>query len=122
MPRVAGRTRPRFQPVTPAVLVPLLAEQGVMINPDRPIVMYQSMMIDLDTLDIRGAVLESDQHLVEINGKRGRVDLAFHLVSEGDIVGRGKKCILLSGLKPYEKHASAEAIARYEERVRTLSG
>lgn len=106
----------------PHLLVPLLAEQGVMINPDRPIVMYQSMVIDLDTLQISGAVLESDEHLVEINGKRGRVDLAFNLVSGGEIVGRGRKCILLSGLKPYEKHASAEAISRYEDRVRTLGG
>ena len=59
---------------------------------------------------------------MEINGKRGSVDLAFHLVSNGEIVGRGKKCMLLSGLKPYEKVASAEAINRYEERARALSG
>ena len=110
----SGRTFPRL-------LVPLLADQGVMINPDRPIVMYQSMVIDLDTLDISGALLESDGHRVEINGKRGSVDLAFHLVSNGEIVGRGKKCMLLSGLKPYDKQLNAEAINRYEERVRTLS-
>ena len=41
------------------LLVPLLAEQNVMINPERPVVMYESMNIDLDRLDIQALALET---------------------------------------------------------------
>ena len=95
----------------PHILVPLLAEQNVMINPDRPMVIYESMTIDLDRLDITQPVLQGDYNALEINGKRGSVELAFNLVDEGDIVGRGKKHMLLSGLRDYDKDAIATAIA-----------
>ena len=44
----------------PHILVPLLAEQGVMIHPERPMVIYESMSIDLDRLDITRPVLQGD--------------------------------------------------------------
>ncbi len=99
----------------PHILVPLLAEQNVMINPDRPMVIYESMSIDLDRLDIKQPVLQGDYNLLEINGKRGSVELAFHLADGGDIVGRGKKHMLLSGLREYDKDAIATAIVTYND-------
>ncbi len=52
---------------------------------------------------------------LEINGKRGSVELAFNLVDGGEIVGRGKKHMLLSGLREYDKDAIATAIVTYND-------
>ena len=105
----------------PHILVPLLAAQNVMINPERPMVIYESMTIDLDRLDITQAVLQGDSNTLEINGKRGSVALAFNLTDGGEIVGRGKKHMLLSGLREYDKDAIAGAIVTYNDSKRTFS-
>ena len=99
----------------PHILVPLLAEQKRMINPDRPMVIYQSMTIDLDRLDIANPLLKGDYNKLEINGKRGSVELAFHLEDDGEIVGRGKKHMLLSGLQEYSADTVATAISTYNK-------
>ena len=99
----------------PHILVPLLEEKGVMINPTRPMVMYQSMLIDMDRLDISSVELElnKEKTIMDVNGKRGNICLAFNLVSEGEIVGRGEKHMLLSGLMPYDKEAMDRVIRGY---------
>ena len=100
----------------PHILVPLLEEQNMMINPDRPMVIYESMTIDMDTLDIKTPSLEINHNELEISGKRGSVLLAFNLLESGEIVGRGAKRMLLSGLRDYDKEAMANAIASYNQR------
>lgn len=97
----------------PHILVPLLAEKNVMINPERPMVIYESMVIDLDSLDIQQPLLVGDYNKLEINGKRGSVELAFNLVDGEHIVGRGKKHMLLSGLREYDAQVMADAIETY---------
>lgn len=89
----------------PHILVPLLAEQNMMINPTRPMVMYQSMSIDMDRLDFEQPALQIDHNELEIDGKRGSVLLAFNFVDSGEIVGRGRKRMLLSGLREYDEQA-----------------
>ena len=106
----------------PHILVPLLAEQNRMINPDRPMVIYQSMTIDLDTLNIESPTLEIDRNELEINGKRGSVLLAFNFKDGGKIVGRGKKHMLLSGLREYDEEAVKGAIAAYNQRKSHFPG
>ena len=88
----------------------------MMINPARPMVIYESMTIDLDTVDIKTPRLEIDQNKLEINGKRGNVLMAFNLVESGNIVGRGQKRMLLSGLREYDKTAMDAAVGRFNER------
>jgi hypothetical protein len=100
----------------PHILVPLLAEQNVMINPDRPVVMYQSMVIDLDTLDIKAPSLEIDHNELEITGKRGDILLAFNLTDSGKVIGRGKKHMLVSGLREYEQSAVEELVTSFNQR------
>ncbi len=100
----------------PHILVPLLAGENVMINPDRPMVMYESMTIDLDRLDIHSPSLEIDHNEVVVNGKRGEVQMAFNLVDTGDIVGRGRKRMILSGLREYEKQAMDAITASLNQR------
>jgi len=97
----------------PHILVPLLAEQHVMIHPERPMVIYESMSIDLDRLDIAQPRLQGDSNQLALNGKRGSVDLAFNLVDGGEIVGRGRKHMLVSGLRDYDEDTVTSAIAIY---------
>lgn len=85
----------------PGILVKLMAENNVMINPARPMVMYQCMKINLDRLDITTLSLQLAQTSLSIEGKRGDAWLEFDLISEGDVVGHGKKHMLLSGLRDY---------------------
>ena len=99
----------------PHILVPLLAEQNVMINPDRPMVMYQSMIIDLDTLDIKAPSLEIDHNELEIAGKRGNVLLAFNLKDAGKVIGRGRKYMLVSGLREYDQGAVEGLVTRFNQ-------
>jgi len=100
----------------PHILQPLLAGANVMINPARPMVIYASMTIDLDRLDVVNPQLQGGDHRIEIDGKRGKVDLVFNLVDGGEIVGRGAKRLLLSGLREYDDPAMAAAIAEFDER------
>ncbi|MFK7976110.1 MAG: DUF3581 family protein [Halioglobus sp.] len=106
----------------PDLLVPLLAEHEVMINPQRPMVMYQSMSIDLDRVDIREPALCSDTSELSIDGKRGMAVLAFKLLDGDEPVGSGQKRILLSGLRPYDDEQMAGVVAVYEKRKEVFSG
>lgn len=99
----------------PHILVPLLAEQKMMINPDRPMVIYESMSIELDRLDIAQPRLQGNANRLEINGKRGSVELAFQFVDGNDVVGRGRKHMLLSGLREYDEDIVASAIVTYND-------
>jgi hypothetical protein len=91
----------------PHILVPLLQEQNVMIHPTRPMVMYQSMLIKLDRLDLTDIELELDKEntTLEVNGKRGNICLAFNLKSGDQLIGRGEKHMIASGLKLFEQEA-----------------
>ena len=105
----------------PHILVPLLAEQNVMINPERPIVMYQSMIIDLDTLDIKAPSLDIDHNELEITGKRGNILLAFNLMDSGKVIGRGKKHMLVSGLREYDQAAVEGLVSSFNQRKQSFS-
>lgn len=100
----------------PHILVPLLAGQGVMINPGRPMVFYESMVIDLDRLDFADLQLVVDDNRLGINGKRGEVQLAFNLVDDGEVVGRGKKRMVLGGLHAYDREVMDAAVADFDRR------
>lgn len=99
----------------PNILVPLLAEQNMMINSDRPMVIYASMTIDLDRLDIESPSLCSDYNTLEINGKRGGVELGFNLLEHDEVVGRGRKRLVLGGLREYDKAVMDAALVTYNE-------
>lgn len=107
----------------PHILMPLMEDQGVIINPARPMVMYQSMLIDLDRLDLEDIELELNQPktTLTVNGKRGAVCLAFDLKVGDEVIGRGEKHMVVSGLMPFEKTYSDQIICDYNQRktVRT---
>lgn len=102
----------------PHILEPLLAGAGVTLNPARPVVMYVSMTIDLDCLDVKNPRLEGGDHKIDIRGKRGSVELLFNLVEDNKVVGRGAKKLVLSGLVDYDKASMDAAIADFDTRKR----
>ena len=100
----------------PHILVPLLAEQNVMFNPARPMVFYESMVIDLDRLDIEAPIMVQEKNELTLDGKRGEVQFAFNLVDSGSVVGRGKKRMVLGGLREYDASVMDAAVTTFNER------
>ena len=105
----------------PQVLVPLMKDNDVMINTERPLVIYDHMRISLDRLDIDSVDLELTDPVFRLYGKRGDVALNFDLLSNGKSIGRGQKKIVLSGLRQYEQARIDELIEAYEGRRRRFA-
>jgi hypothetical protein len=99
----------------PDILVKLMSENKVMINPARPMIMYQSMSIDLYTLAAESVSLKLAKTSLTIEGKRGDAWLEFDLLSNGVVIGHGKKHMLLSGLRPYEQASIDAMINQYRQ-------
>jgi hypothetical protein len=99
----------------PDILVKLMSENSVMINPARPMVMYQSMSIDLFTLDAESITLKLAKTSLTIDGKRGDAWLEFDLLSDDKVIGHGKKHMLLSGLRSYEQESIDAMVNQYRE-------
>jgi hypothetical protein len=97
----------------PHILVPLMASEGVMINPSRPLVIYQSMEINLDRLDCQDPQLESTGSRLDVQGKKGMVRLDFRFMEAGNEVGRGTKYMALRGLQPYQNEAMQAVVDEY---------
>ncbi len=74
------------------------------------------MTIDLDRLDIHAQALAMDHADVLISGKRGEVELAFNLVDDGKLAGRGRKRMILSGLREYDRQVMDEVVVSLNRR------
>jgi hypothetical protein len=87
----------------PHILVPLWKDKNVMVNPARPLVIYQSMSINMDSLDFTNPILEATTPELSVEGKRGHVVLRFDFKYGDKKIGSGEKRMILSGLKPYDQ-------------------
>lgn len=100
----------------PDLLDPLLAEHGVMFNPDRPFVVYDSMQIRLEQTPETDLSLElADSHLA-VEGKRGDARFDFVIRQSGERIGHCTKQMVVSGLRDYDANRMAEVIALYQSR------
>lgn len=99
----------------PHILVELMKECQVMINPTRPMIMYESMSIHLDNLDFEEVTLKLSSTTLDIDGKRGNACLSFDLVSKGQVIGNGKKFMLLSGLRDYCQETIDNIVTQYND-------
>jgi len=106
----------------PHILVALMESNGVMINPTRPMVMYESMTIHLDSLDFTDVELALADSTLSIDGKRGVADLIFDLNADGKKIGYGKKHMLLSGLRPYEQELIDSIVNEYNNKKSKFLG
>ena len=99
----------------PHVLVPLMKENNVMINTERPLIIYDHMRISLDTLDIDSVELSLSDSIFRLYGKRGDIALNYDLCCNGELVGKGQKKMVLSGLREYEQDRIDELTEAYNE-------
>lgn len=103
----------------PHILVPLMERHGVMINPERPLVIYECMSFGLRSLEIADSMLTAlDLALVdstlEIDGKRAKAQLSFEWRLGGECVGSGAKTLILGGLRPFEAVGLQGLVERYD--------
>ncbi len=98
----------------PHILVPLMKEHNVMINPDRPMVIYESMAFEFEHLNINAPTLKLSGSQLEVKGKRGLVRIEFKVLENGTQVGSGFKTMVLSGLREYDQVRIDDIIQRYE--------
>ena len=87
----------------PNILVPLMANNGVMINPSRPLVIYESMSLKMKENLFEKVSTEVDDVFLEITGKRAKVAISFTLSSERQIIGAGAKNLVIASLRPYDQ-------------------
>jgi hypothetical protein len=104
----------------PHIIIPLMGKQDVMINPARPMVIYESMLIDLNTVDVSELALEYAEPSFEYAGKRGKITLRFDLVENGIKVGSGEKHMVVSGIREYCQAMVDDLITFYNERKANL--
>ncbi|KAA0013047.1 DUF3581 family protein [Billgrantia pellis] len=97
----------------PHVLKPLFEAQGVMFNPRRPLVIYDSMGFSLDRLDLTEPSLELVESRLDVIGKRGDVRLEFRIKDGGKAVGSGSKKLVVSGLCAYDAAAMEEIVNEF---------
>jgi len=105
----------------PHILVPLMKKHNMMINPDRPLVIYNSMLIDISDLNISNPSLELINSNMDIDGKRGNVCLKFHFIEDGKIVGTGEKNMVLSSLRGFEEDKITQLVETYDLRKNTVT-
>ncbi|MCE9663311.1 DUF3581 domain-containing protein [Halomonas sp. M5N1S17] len=97
----------------PHVLKPLLEEKGVMFNPRRPLVIYDSMGFSLERLDLGRPSLELVDSRMAVSGKRGDVTLQFRITDGGEEVGSGSKKLVVSGLCDYDASAMEDIVTEF---------
>ena len=100
----------------PYILVPLMEQHQVMINNNRPLVMYQSMSLNLDQLELEKPEVKLINADMQVEGKRGNVTLHFAINDGGKAVGRGEKKLVLSGLREFDPQVMDKLIKEYEAR------
>ena len=97
----------------PHVLVPLMAKHNVMINTERPLVIYDSMSFEIDQLNFQAADLEASATELEAKGKRGEARLHFNINADNTIVGKGYKKLLISGMREYHEETIQQFVDNY---------
>jgi hypothetical protein len=100
----------------PHVLVPLMEQNGHMVNTERPLVIYERMSLHLR--EPVGVLTETVQPrlnaaVMNVDGKRGEVRLDYALCVEGDPFAHGSKHLVLSGLRAFDAVKVEELVSAY---------
>ncbi len=97
----------------PHILVPLMKEKQMMINCQRPLVIYESMEVEFERLDLIHPEIEYTGATFDVEGKRGLVTLNFTFKEDGIVIGKGVKRMVASGLKPYNQDDIDDLVTRF---------
>ncbi|WP_318518609.1 DUF3581 domain-containing protein [Photobacterium leiognathi] len=97
----------------PHIMVPLMKSKDIMINPTRPLVVYESMELEFSRLDIKCPHVELTGSDIDVDGKRGSVTLKFCFKENGEVIGTGRKRMVMSGLKPYCQEGIDDLVYRF---------
>ncbi|MDA0118777.1 DUF3581 domain-containing protein [Vibrio sp. T11.5] len=100
----------------PHIMVPLMDEQQMMINCQRPLVIYESMEVEFTRLNLSHPEVEFAGATFDVEGKRGVVTLNFDFKEGEETVGKGVKRMVASGLKPYNQEDIDGLVKRFNER------
>ncbi|MBU2897739.1 DUF3581 domain-containing protein [Vibrio hepatarius] len=104
----------------PHIMVPLMLEQQMMINCQRPLVIYESMEVEFTRLDISNPEVEFNGASFYVEGKRGLVTLNFDFKQGSDVVGNGIKRMVASGLRQYHQDDIDDLVTRFNERKKSF--
>jgi len=104
------------------ILIPLMSENNVMVNPDRPLIIYQCMSINLNNLDFAKPELELSNASLSVSGKRGDILLEFRLTASGEVVGSGEKKMVISGLRELDRDVVQRTVDNYNRLKEEFSG
>jgi hypothetical protein len=105
----------------PHILQPLMKQHQVMINPSRPLVIYQSMALHFHEFPEGCPQLRLSSSELSIDGKRGNVVLRFEFLYQDKVIGTGEKRMILSNLVPYDDAQMQGLVDLYNERKATLA-
>jgi len=97
----------------PDILVDLMRTENVMINPNRPLVIYKQMSVELTAFKSENLALKFDGASMNTDGKKGQAQLNFILKAGEEVIGRGQKIMLLGGLRPYDQNAIDGIVETY---------
>lgn len=98
----------------PDRLQPLLERHGVMFNPDRPLVVYDSMALSFHRPMTNPPTLRLIDAQLQVSGKRGDARFDFEILEGGCAVGQCSKKMVVSGLRPYDAAAMDDVVSRYQ--------
>jgi hypothetical protein len=105
----------------PHIMVPLMQEKQMMINCKRPLVIYESMEIEFKHLNLTHPKAEFDHACFDVEGKRGLVTLNFNFKDQEEVVGRGIKRMVASGLRTYDQTEIDGLVQYFTERKKRFN-
>jgi hypothetical protein len=101
----------------PALLMPLMKKHNVMFNPARPLVMYNSMSFEFESLSLNNPLqVELSDAYFEVEPKRADNFLNFDILDGQQVIGKGIKKLIIAGLKPYNHEVISAFSQAYENR------
>jgi len=87
----------------PHIIVALMKKEGMMVNAQRPMVIYDNMKLTFTSFSETAPEVVLKGSKFDVNGKRGMVTMEFDLRVDGESIGSGEKQIIMSGLRPFEQ-------------------
>jgi hypothetical protein len=98
----------------PYLLVDLMRENDVMINPSRPLVIYKSMQLTMSRLVGKDISLHFSGADLQSEGKKATVGLNFDIHASGEQIGQGQKQMVLGGLRAFDQVVMDELVSEYQ--------